>query len=364
MLVPFGECGAGGSVPPFPASAAPARISAPAHAMPSTRAFRRTPSASYSRWRAHAIDLPAQVARPFEVFVNGVAQKEGTDFELVGSSARLRSGRSSREGAARVLALGPDGARHRRLVQEERHDRRRLHRQRAAGRSRASRPPARRTRIRCLGTGRANLRAMQHRAVRSALAGRGFVLFPAAAFAVHQLRYELGYGSRLGRRARGAGARVPGLARALGRAAARARRSGRSWPASRVPRRARAETPPALVRDALSASPGRSCSRSTACRSGSRASFAAGHPGGLGRHLRPRRLVGGSAVRGALRRRRRCCSSPARRSSRRSRAWPRRVLRASSSCSSDLPSSCRFGSRRSPDAWRVGLRRERRDGSR
>lgn len=29
----------------------------------------------------------------------------------------------------------------------------------------------------------------------SALAGRGFVLFPAAAYAVHQLRYELGYGS-------------------------------------------------------------------------------------------------------------------------------------------------------------------------
>lgn len=32
------------------------------------------------------IDLPAQVSRPFEVFVNGVEQVEGTDFELVGSS--------------------------------------------------------------------------------------------------------------------------------------------------------------------------------------------------------------------------------------------------------------------------------------
>jgi len=30
---------------------------------------------------------------------------------------------------------------------------------------------------------------------RSVLAGRGFVLFPAAAYAVHQLRYGLGYGS-------------------------------------------------------------------------------------------------------------------------------------------------------------------------
>ena len=33
---------------------------------------------------------------------------------------------------------------------------------------------------------------------RSALAGRGFLLFPAAAFAVHQLRYQLTYGSRAG----------------------------------------------------------------------------------------------------------------------------------------------------------------------
>ena len=35
------------------------------------------------------------------------------------------------------------------------------------------------------------------------------MLFPAAAFAVHQLRYELAYGSRLGRRAERAGPRVP-----------------------------------------------------------------------------------------------------------------------------------------------------------
>src|ERR1700760_266772 len=39
---------------------------------------------------------------------------------------------------------------------------------------------------------------MTWRSVRNALAGRGFVLFPAAAFAVHQLRYELAYGSRSG----------------------------------------------------------------------------------------------------------------------------------------------------------------------
>jgi hypothetical protein len=32
------------------------------------------------------IDLPPHVVRPFEVFVNGVEQTEGTDFELVGTS--------------------------------------------------------------------------------------------------------------------------------------------------------------------------------------------------------------------------------------------------------------------------------------
>jgi hypothetical protein len=39
---------------------------------------------------------------------------------------------------------------------------------------------------------------MAHSRLRSALSGRGFLLFPAAAFAVHQLRYELAYGSHAG----------------------------------------------------------------------------------------------------------------------------------------------------------------------
>ena len=32
------------------------------------------------------IELPHQVTRPFEVYVNGIVQREGDDFELVGSS--------------------------------------------------------------------------------------------------------------------------------------------------------------------------------------------------------------------------------------------------------------------------------------
>lgn len=39
---------------------------------------------------------------------------------------------------------------------------------------------------------------MAHRRLRSAVQGRGLVLIPAAAFALHQVRYSLGYGSRAG----------------------------------------------------------------------------------------------------------------------------------------------------------------------
>lgn len=39
---------------------------------------------------------------------------------------------------------------------------------------------------------------MSRRSLRSALAGRGFLLIPAAALAVHQIRYLLGYGSHAG----------------------------------------------------------------------------------------------------------------------------------------------------------------------
>ena len=32
------------------------------------------------------VDLPQQVTRPYEVFVNGVPQLEGTDYEVIGTS--------------------------------------------------------------------------------------------------------------------------------------------------------------------------------------------------------------------------------------------------------------------------------------
>jgi hypothetical protein len=36
------------------------------------------------------IDLPAHVTPPYEVFVNGVPQAEGTDFQVVGSALIFR----------------------------------------------------------------------------------------------------------------------------------------------------------------------------------------------------------------------------------------------------------------------------------
>jgi hypothetical protein len=33
-----------------------------------------------------AVDLPAGVERPFEVFLNGVPQREGADFEVLGNT--------------------------------------------------------------------------------------------------------------------------------------------------------------------------------------------------------------------------------------------------------------------------------------
>ena len=40
-----------------------------------------------SRWR---VPLPPRVTRPFQVFVNGVPQEEGADYELVGRELHFK----------------------------------------------------------------------------------------------------------------------------------------------------------------------------------------------------------------------------------------------------------------------------------
>ena len=151
----------------------------PAHATPSTRALRRTPSASYRAVENRTrIDLPAHVSRP----VRGVRERRaaGGGNGLRDRSARASSSRGRCErGAARVLALGPDAARDRRDVPQERRDRRRLHAQRAPEGRRRSLPPRRRETCRVRAV--SSFHDQAHRCA-ALLAGRGFVLLPAAAY--------------------------------------------------------------------------------------------------------------------------------------------------------------------------------------
>src|SRR5207253_1908986 len=72
------------------------------------------------------------------------------------------------------------------------------HRSSAKIRSQSSRNRARSRRSTSTATitTAARLLGMAHPRLRSVIGGRGFLLLPAAAFAVHQLRYSLAYGSR------------------------------------------------------------------------------------------------------------------------------------------------------------------------
>src|SRR4051812_46501529 len=85
MWCAFGECGDGGRKPPFPARADAPRRSAPAAERTRRMALRRTPSGIVLGMESRSrVDLPPQVKPPYEVFVNGVPQAEGTDYTTVG----------------------------------------------------------------------------------------------------------------------------------------------------------------------------------------------------------------------------------------------------------------------------------------
>src|SRR5581483_5998255 len=112
-LIPFafGECGATGEKPPFAASAgalawsaadatrrsaaAKGRRSTAWHSMKvsgrRSTANRRLPVSAIApgvqRWR---VVLPPEVAGPIEVFVNGVPQREGEDYDREGAQLAFR----------------------------------------------------------------------------------------------------------------------------------------------------------------------------------------------------------------------------------------------------------------------------------
>ena len=82
----FGDSGGTGAKPPFPASAAdaPASSTTSALTMATMCLPKRTVRAFYERGRGAApsnvLRLPADVERPFEVYLNGVPQHEGDDY--------------------------------------------------------------------------------------------------------------------------------------------------------------------------------------------------------------------------------------------------------------------------------------------
>ena len=82
------------------------------------------------------VELPADATRPFEVYVNGVLQREGVDFRVRGRTLVFER-ELRREGRLGLLALGVDGDRRRRHLPPERLRRRRLRSARRGVTSRA-----------------------------------------------------------------------------------------------------------------------------------------------------------------------------------------------------------------------------------
>src|SRR5438552_9428773 len=85
MRAAFGDCGETGAKPPLAAAAEPAVASA----MPAMRPSRagslvRTGWHSKLAMAASRVELPDDVSTSLEVFVNGVPQRPGLDFEQLG----------------------------------------------------------------------------------------------------------------------------------------------------------------------------------------------------------------------------------------------------------------------------------------
>src|SRR5215211_3007138 len=81
----FGELGWIGEAPPLPAAAPAASTSAASATRPRIRGRRaRTGWHSKLEMDGSRVELPVDVGLPFEVFLNGVPQREGVDFERRG----------------------------------------------------------------------------------------------------------------------------------------------------------------------------------------------------------------------------------------------------------------------------------------
>ena len=87
ILSAFGDSGDTGANPPFPANAAGVSTATNSRALVVARSARtgcHSMNVPESASRGTRVRLPPDVARPFEIYVNGVPQEEGRDFAIEG----------------------------------------------------------------------------------------------------------------------------------------------------------------------------------------------------------------------------------------------------------------------------------------
>ena len=108
MRWPFGETGVTGEMPPFDAAAAAESASAPAIGVTTSNSLQRTDGWHSTKVGAYArVEVPAYVTGDFEVFVNGVPQVEGRDFQRDGRELLFNRSlaKEGRLGAMRWLSM-------------------------------------------------------------------------------------------------------------------------------------------------------------------------------------------------------------------------------------------------------------------
>jgi hypothetical protein len=108
MRCPFGDTGAMGEMPPLPAAAEAASASAPASNVGRTSSLRRTDGWHSTKVGQRArVDVPAYVTDEFQVFLNGVPQVEGRDYERDGRTLwfERRLAKEGRLGPVRWLSM-------------------------------------------------------------------------------------------------------------------------------------------------------------------------------------------------------------------------------------------------------------------
>src|SRR5437588_3540882 len=87
MRLAFGECGVSGAKPPLPAWDTAASASAAPTTRRRTRSLRLTGRAIlWAMQERSRVELPAGIGARYEVYVNGVRQEPGRDFDRIGNT--------------------------------------------------------------------------------------------------------------------------------------------------------------------------------------------------------------------------------------------------------------------------------------